>query len=87
MFYYVKTNVGTGTITITNEIEIEDKIEDQLRRVCEDVGETLVKVYGTLPYPSGRQINDSGGWPSFCWTPMNCLGYSCCPSRVRACTE
>lgn len=46
-----------------------------------------------LPYPANPRLNGKDGWnaeagecPSFCYTPEQCKGHSCCPKRI-GCVE
>jgi hypothetical protein len=39
-----------------------------------------------LPYPAEPRIDVRSDCPSFCYTPEQCVGRTCCPGRY-SCTE
>lgn len=52
------------------------------------------RVIGRLPYPAEPRLNPrptSPGsgitCPSFCYTPNECAGKSCCPKQHRSCSS
>ena len=65
---------------------VEAKSEEEAMRIgTEASGREAAKAM-TLPYPAGPRLGIKSDCPSFCWTPYECVGRTCCPKN-RACDD
>ncbi len=78
-YYYVRLSDGTN-VSVTTGTK-----EEALSIATEATGKES-KSADLLPYPSGKQVGPVMNCPSFCYTPEQCKGRSCCP-KSYACSE
>ena len=84
MIYWVRLNIG-GKRQSAYCIEATDEagVAAIVKTVLPDAS---ILATSTLPYPAQPRLGPRSDIPSFCYSPNECAGKSCCPKNY-ACDD